>query len=268
LPELADSISVFNERASSQFFTAKSIPFVNEFYAVTGLRFHSMMTSRRSKPIQYPTLKFGPEDGPAKMSARRMPKEREFGAQGAASSTALFHWLRWFDRAGLSWKMSRASSVQTTEPPLSQLSTSSKKSGIWGYGSRVTLSARAFPTIEKEYSLSALIKRHFPMTSILTAANCLGILRREKRAGRTLDPVFAESLSQTLRFWCNVGEALGTPKQQISAPRYAPKLEDIKEVILTDQYYVARNLTWDECERLMGFPDGWTVDGGDSLATQ
>ena len=25
---------------------------------------------------------------------------------------------------------------------------------------------------------------------------------------------------------------------------------------LTDQYYVARNLTWDECEKLMGFPEG------------
>jgi len=31
---------------------------------------------------------------------------------------------------------------------------------------------------------------------------------------------------------------------------------------------VARNLTWTECEKLMGFPDGWTVGEGDSLATQ
>jgi len=27
-------------------------------------------------------------------------------------------------------------------------------------------------------------------------------------------------------------------------------------------------LTWTECEKLMGFPDGWTVGEGDSLATQ
>src|SRR4029077_86169 len=116
-------------------------------------------------------------------------------------SSPLRSLLEKFDHDGLSWKMSRASSAQTTAPPLSQLSSTSKKSGIWGYGLRVTLSARAFPTTEKEYSLSDLIDRHFPISSVLTAANCLGILRREKRAGRTLDPVFEESLSQTLRFW-------------------------------------------------------------------
>jgi len=94
------------------------------------------------------------------------------------------------------------------------------------------------------------------------------MIRREKRAGRKLDPIFAESLSQTLRFWFSVAAALGIPRQQAIAPRYAPKLESIKEATLTDQYYVARNLTWNECEKLMGFPEGWTVDEGDSLATQ
>ena len=112
------------------------------------------------------------------------------------------------------------------------------------------------------------INHRFPITSILTAANCLGILRREKRAGRALDPAFKENLRQTLRFWFNVAAALGTPRQKACAPRYAPKLESIKEATLTDQYYVARNLTWDECEKLMGFPEGWTVSEGDSLVTQ
>jgi hypothetical protein len=115
--------------------------------------------------------------------------------------------------------------------------------------------------------LSDLIDRRFPISSILTAANCLGVIRREERAGRELDPVFAESLSQTLRFWSSVAEALGTPRQQAIAPRYAPKLESIREATLTDQYYVARNLTWNECEKLMGFPENWTVVEGDSLAT-
>jgi hypothetical protein len=93
------------------------------------------------------------------------------------------------------------------------------------------------------------------------------MIRREKRAGRKLDPIFAESLSQTLRFWFNVAEALGIPKRQAIAPRFAPKLEGIKEATLTDQYYVARNLTWNECEKLMGFPEGWTVDEGGSSET-
>jgi len=93
------------------------------------------------------------------------------------------------------------------------------------------------------------------------------MIRREERAGRSLDPLFAESLSQTLRFWFNVAEALGTPKQQAIAPRYAPKLASIKAATPTGRYYVARNLTWNECEKLMGFPEGWTVGEGDSLAT-
>ena len=225
-----------------------------------------MPTSRRSKQVPSLQLKFGQEVGHARTSVLRTHKGRESQALGVAFSTSLLDWLPRFNQAGLSWKMCRGSSVRTREPRLSQLSTSSKRSGIWGFGSRVTLSARAFPTAVKECSLSALIKRRFPMSSILTAASCLGILRREERAGRTLDPIFEESLSQTLRFWFSVAEALGTPKQRAIAPRYAPKLEDIKGVTLTDQYYVARNLTWDECEKLMGFPDGWTVDAGDSLA--
>jgi site-specific DNA-cytosine methylase len=47
-----------------------------------------------------------------------------------------------------------------------------------------------------------------------------------------------------------------------------PKLDGIKAVIPTGQFYVARNLTWNECEKLMGFPEGWTVAEGDSLVTQ
>lgn len=171
---------------------------------------------------------------------------------------------------GLSWKTCLASSAQMEEKRLSRLSSSSKKSGIWGSGLRATFSTRAYPTTGSEYSLSEVISPTIATSSILTAANCLGVIRRERRAGRggKLDPTFRKSLFQTLRFWFSVAEALGTPKHKAIAPRYAPKLEDIKEVIPTGQFYVARNLTWNECEMLMGFPEGWTVDVGDSLATQ
>jgi hypothetical protein len=82
-----------------------------------------------------------------------------------------------------------------------------------------------------------------------------------------MDPKFRKSLFQTLRFWFNVAEASGIPRQQAIAPRYAPKLADIKEATLTGPFCVTRNLTWNECEKLMGFPEGWTVAEGDSLAT-
>ena len=81
-----------------------------------------------------------------------------------------------------------------------------------------------------------------------------------------MDPVFRRSLFQTIRFWFNVAEASAIPKQRAIAPRYVPKLEDIKAATQIDQFYVARNLTWNECESLMGFPEGWTVAEGASLA--
>jgi len=225
-----------------------------------------MTTSRRSRRETSLRLDFGPVGGPAKTSATATSSAREFAEREAAYSSPLRSLLEKLDRDGLSWRTCRACSVRTTGQRLSRLSSNSKKSGIWGYGLRVTLSARAFPTTEREYSLSDLIDRRFPISSVLTAANCLGIIRREKRAGRSLDPVFEESLSQTLRFWSNVAEALGIPRQRAIAPRYAPSLENIKAATPTGQYYVARNLTWDECEKLMGFPEGWTVSEGDSLA--
>jgi hypothetical protein len=225
-----------------------------------------MATSPHSNLQTSLKLTSGQEAGRAKMSAMEMLNEKGSTGSEAAFSLHLQNLLAEFDHHGLSWKMSQASSVQTVGLPLRQLSTKSKRSGIWGYGLRVTLSARVCLTTVKEYSLSDLIDRRFPISSILTAANCLGIIRREKRGGRKLDPIFTKSLSQTLRFWFNVAAALGTPKRRAIAPRYAPNLESIKAATLTDQYYVARNLTWNECEKLMGFPEGWTVDEGDSLA--
>ncbi len=227
-----------------------------------------MTTLRLSKRGISLKPKSGLVAGRARTLATRTMKGRESVVPGAGYSSSLRTLLAKFDLDGLSWKMYQGSSAQTGGLPLSQLSTSSKRSGIWGSGLRVTLSARVCPTTVKEYSLSDLIDRHFPISSILTAANCLGMIRREKRAGRRLHPVFAESLSETLRFWSNVAAVLGIPRRQAIAPRFAPKLESIKAATLTDQYYVARNLTWNECEKLMGFPEGWTVDEGGSSATQ
>ncbi len=106
--------------------------------------------------------------------------------------------------------MCRDYSQQSKEPLLRQLSTRSKRMGIWGDGYRVTLSIRAYLTTETESSLLPVLDRNLPIESLLTAANCLGILRRENRAGRKLDRVFVKALSETLRLWYNVAVASGT----------------------------------------------------------
>ena len=83
-----------------------------------------------------------------------------------------------------------------------------------------------------------------------------------------MDTPFLKGLQSTLQFWFSVGEALGIPEHKITAPRFALKRADIRAAIATDRFSVARNLTWTECETLMGFPAGWTDGGEGSLATQ
>ena len=213
---------------------------------------------------------FGAQAGLAKTSATLILKEQDSMDEEAVFSSNLRNLLQSESLAGLSLKMCPGSSAPTKAVTLNALSTNSKRSGIWGYGSRATFSASAFPKIEKEYSLSEVISPSFPTNSILTAANCLGIIRRERRAGRggKLDRNFRKALFQTIRFWFNVAEASGIPRQQALAPRYVPKLAAIKAATPIGPLLLARNLTWNECEKLMGFPEGWTVAEGDSLATQ
>ena len=229
-----------------------------------------MVTSRRSKPAVSLKLISGQRGGRAKTSVMPIQKGRASKVIEVDYFSHLQSLLDSISQSGLSLKMSQAYSAQTKAKRLSQLSTNSKRSGIWGSGFRATFSTRAYPTTESASSLLEVISPTIVTNSILTAANCLGIIRRERKAGRggKMDPTFRRSLFQTLRFWYSVAEASGIPRQKAIAPRYVPKLGDIKEAIQIDQFFVARNLTWNECEKLMGFPEGWTVEEGDSLVTR
>lgn len=222
-----------------------------------------MATLKHSKQQISLPLTSGAPDGLVKTLVMPIPKDRDCQDKEVGFSTSLRSWLLQFTRSGSSWKMCQASSQQMKVPLLRQLSTDWKRLGIWGGGLRVTSQMRAYPKTGIEYSLSQVIDPFVPITSLLTAANCQGVLRREKRAGRELDKNFKKSLEENLRLWCNVAEASDIPLQKVFAPRYVPKQEAIKEVIPTGQYFVARNLTWRECEKLMGFPPDWTVVEGD-----
>ncbi len=229
-----------------------------------------MVTSKLSKQTPFLKVISGREDGPAKTSATPIPTAKGWKVSEVDFSSTLFALRSNAAQNGLCSKMCLASSVQMGGPRLSELPTSSKRSGMWGYGLRATFSTRAILNTVNGCSLSQVISPVVHTNSILTAANCLGIIRRERRAGRggKLDPIFRKSLFQTIRFWFNVAAASDIPKQRAIAPRYVPKLADIRAATQIDQFYVARNLTWNECERLMGFPEGWTVAEGDSLATR
>lgn len=218
-----------------------------------------MTTSRPLNQETSPTQTCGVQDGHAKTLVTQIQTELDWQVRGADSFSPFSILRSRLDHAGSCWKTSRACSRQSKEPLLRQLPSRSKRSGIWGDGFRLTLSMRVCPIDVKGSSLSQHINQTVHIGSLLSAANCRGILRREERAGRPMDDSFQQAITETLRLWCNVAEASGTPEQVAFAPRYVPKLESIKEAIRTDQYCVARNLTWDECETLMGFPAGWTV---------
>jgi hypothetical protein len=261
-----DSIWASNELALNLSFIAKSILIASSCFNATGQECHFMPTSRRSKPRVSQKQKSGRQAGRARTLAT--PTQIARGSKGgeAGSSFDLLTLLVRHGLDGLSWKMLSGSSAPKMEVRLSQSSTSLKKSGIWAGGSRAIRSMLASPTIESASSLSDLIDPTPPYSSLLTAANATGILRREARAGRRLDPIFEQTLLETVRFWSSVAEALAIPKQRAFAPRFVPRLADIKAAIATDRLSVARNLTWDECEKLMGFPEGWTAVEGGSLA--
>lgn len=206
---------------------------------------------------------YGAQAGLAKMSAQPMLNEQESTESEADCSSLSWTWLTKFAHSGSFSKMCRASYLPIKAPLLKRLSTGLKRAGIWGVGRRATLSTSACPKTENELSLSQVLEPTVPIRSLLTAANCSGIIRREVKNNREVPPPLLAALEETIRLWCNVGEASGTPEDRVFAPRYVPKPDDIREAIQTDRYFVARNLTWREWERLMGFPDDWTVVEGD-----
>ena len=210
---------------------------------------------------------YGAQAGLVRMSATAMSNGLDSAASEAACSTTFWAWFGRLSQGGSSLKTSLACSRRTKGKHLRTLPTRLKKSGIWGDGQRLTRSTSACPKTGSALSLSQVLLRTVPIKSLLTAANCKGIIRRETNNDREVPPKMLAALNETIRLCSNVAAASGTPEEVAFAPRYVPKAVAIKAVIRTGRYSVARNLTWTEWERLMGFPDGWTVVEGDSSAT-
>ena len=152
-----------------------------------------MTTSPRSARQVFRLPTSGPRDGHAKTSA--MPRRNGLASEdNGVSSPNLLTLLVRHGLDGLSWKMSSASSARKRVVPLREFSTRLKQSGILAGGLRATRSTSAFPTTVDACSLLQLIDRTPPHASLLTAAYATGIIRRETRGGRTLDPIFERSL--------------------------------------------------------------------------
>ena len=90
-----------------------------------------------------------------------------------------------------------------------------------------TLATSESPSDAVECSLSQVLNPTAPQRFSLSARAASGILRRANRRGKVLPAALQTAL-----------EAIGTEQLQISQ---------------------VRRLTPTECERLMGWPDGWTI---------
>jgi hypothetical protein len=167
----------------------------------------------------------GQEDSPAKTSAQQ---ENEQDLQGGEVHLPLHSSTLWSneDLGGLCWRMSLASSLPTKGLISEDFSMKWSKSGMASRGEVWMLGISESPRGAVESSLLQVLSPTAPQRYSLSAKAASGILRRASRRGKKLPAVLQAAL-----------EKICTNQQK-------------------DQ---VRRLTPTECERLMGWPDGWTI---------
>jgi len=130
------------------------------------------------------------------------------------------------DLGGSCWKMSLDSSVPTRGLTSDGFSMKWSNSGMAYRGELWTLDTSESPSDAVECSLSQVLNPTAPARFSLSAKAASGILRRARRRDKELPAALVIAL-----------EAIGTENPQGEIRRLTPT----------------------ECERLMGWPDGWTI---------
>ena len=131
------------------------------------------------------------------------------------------------DLGGSCWRTSLDSSVPTTALTSEGFSMRWTNSGMAWRGELWTLVTSESPKGGVECSLSEVLSPTAPPRFSLSAKAASGILRRVEKRGKILPEILTDALR-----------------------KIASGQEQIHQV---------RRLTPTECERLMGYPDGWTI---------
>ena len=182
----------------------------------------------------------GQEDSPAKTSALQESEQALPESDPALPSPSLTLWSS-DDLGGSCWKMSLVSSVPTAALTSEGFSMRWSNSGMAYRGELWTLDTSESPNDGVECSLSQVLNPTAPVRFSLSAKAASGILRRAGRRGKVLPPSLEEALTKVAS-----GRAIGELFRQ--------------EVITGKEVkFAIRRLTPTECERLMGWPDGWTI---------
>ena len=173
---------------------------------------------------QKPT--FGQEDSPAKTSALQGSAQDSQASDPVLPLHSLTLWSS-DDLGGSCWKMSLGSSVPTAALTSDGFSMKWSNSGMAYRGELWTLDTMESPSDAVECSLSQVLNPTAPPRFSLSAKAASGILRRVEKRGKILPEILTDALR-----------------------KIASGQEQIHQV---------RRLTPTECERLMGYPDGWTI---------
>jgi site-specific DNA-cytosine methylase len=162
--------------------------------------------------------------------------------------------------------MSLVSSVPTTALILEGFSMKWSNSGIASRGELWTLVTSESPNDAVEYSLSQVLNPTAPQRFSLSAKAASGILRRAGRRGKVLPAALQtalESLAQSLQDSPTEQEQPKTNSMlDTGSESLAQSQEDLAKgstAPSTNRSSSVRRLTPTECERLMGWPDGWTI---------
>ena len=168
----------------------------------------------------------GQAGSPAKTSAS---PESALDSQASAAALPSHFLTLWSsdDLSGSCWKMSLGSSVPTAALTSDGFSMKWSNSGMAFRGECWTLDTLESPSDAVECSLSQVLNPTAPQRFSLSARAASGILRRANRRGKVLPATLQTAL-----------EGIGTEQPQNNQ---------------------VRRLTPTECERLMGWPDGWTI---------
>lgn len=180
----------------------------------------------------------GQEDSPAKTSASQGSELGSQGSDPALLSPSLTLWST-DDLGGSCWRMSLGSSVPTAALTSEGFSTKWSNSGMAYRGELWTLDTSESPNDGVECSLSQVLNPTAPERFSLSAKAAEGILRRAGRRGKVLSTALQTAL-----------ESLAHSRDDSAKESTAP---------LTSHLSSVRRLTPTECERLMGWPDGWTI---------
>ena len=180
----------------------------------------------------------GQEDSPAKTLASQASELDSQASEPASPSPSLTLWSS-DDLGGSCWKMSQVSSVPTTGLTSEGFSMKWSNSGMAFRGELWTLDTSESPSDAVECSLSQVLNPTAPQRFSLSAKAARGILRRANRRGKVLPAALQTAL-----------ESLAQSPDDSVKESIAP---------LTNLSSSVRRLTPTECERLMGWPDGWTI---------